>query len=227
MKKKGNILWGIVFVVIGIIFGLNALEITNINIFFAGWWTLFIIVPCAIGLVNGNDKVGNLIGLLIGILLLLSFQRILSFSMIWKLIVPTILIIIGLSFIFKDMIGGKVNKEIKKLNETKAEQTEYCATFASQDINYEGEEFKGADLTAVFGGVKCNLRKAKITSDQVINATSIFGGIEIYVPLNVKVKIKSTPIFGGTSDKSLHSNNESDPTIYINSTCVFGGVNIK
>ena len=33
MKKFGNILWGLVLVIIGIIFALNALGITDINIF--------------------------------------------------------------------------------------------------------------------------------------------------------------------------------------------------
>ena len=34
MRKIGNTLWGIVLVIIGVILTLNALEITNINIFF-------------------------------------------------------------------------------------------------------------------------------------------------------------------------------------------------
>lgn len=54
--KKTNILWGLVFIILGVIFGLNALEITNINIFFSGWWTLFIIVPSFIDLFKKNDK---------------------------------------------------------------------------------------------------------------------------------------------------------------------------
>ena len=31
MNKTSNLLWGIVLIIIGLIFGLNALEITNIN----------------------------------------------------------------------------------------------------------------------------------------------------------------------------------------------------
>jgi len=34
MKKIGNLLWGLVFIVLGLIFALNALGIANINIFF-------------------------------------------------------------------------------------------------------------------------------------------------------------------------------------------------
>ena len=56
MKKAENILWGIVLIILGLIIGGNTLGITNINIFFDGWWTLFIIVPCFIGLFKDSDK---------------------------------------------------------------------------------------------------------------------------------------------------------------------------
>ena len=227
MKKVESILWGIVLIVIGLIIAGNVLGITNINIFFNGWWTLFIIIPCFIGLFKNSSKTGNIIGLIIGIALLLACQGILRFELIWKLLFPTILIIIGLSFIFRDTIGGKISTEIKKLNENRNGTNEYCATFSEQNVKFDEEKFVGADLTAVFGGVKCDLRKSVIEEDQVINATSIFGGIDIFVPENVKVKIKSTPIFGGVSDRSNNTKDEQVHTIYINATCIFGGVEIK
>ena len=226
MKKFENILWGIAFIVVGLILAGNAIGITNIDIFFDGWWTLFIIVPCFIGLFNDSDKTGNVIGLVIGGTLLLACQGLLNFEMVWKLVVPVALVIIGVSIIFKDSIHGKINSEISKINKSQKDIPSYCATFSEQNANFENEEFRGADLTAVFGGVKCDLRQAIINSDTVIKAESIFGGVEIYVPSNVKVKIKSTPIFGGVTDKSVH-NQESEHTIYINSTCIFGGVDIK
>ena len=227
MKKFGNVLWGIVLIVIGLIIGGNALGITNINIFFDGWWTLFIIIPCFIGIFKENEKTGNLIGLLIGVALLLACQDVLDFDLIWKLAFPAILVAIGLSIIFKDALGGKVSSEIKKLNEKRSGENSYCATFAGQNVNFDGEKFTGADLTAVFGGVKCDLRNAIIDSDVVINASSTFGGIEIFVPSDVKIKIKSTPIFGGVENKANTKPTENSHTIYINSTAVFGGVEIK
>lgn len=227
MKKFGNVLWGIVLIGIGLIIGGNALGITNINIFFDGWWTLFIIIPCFIGLFKDNEKTGNLIGLLIGIVLLLACQDILSFDLIWKLAFPTILVIIGISIIFKDTIGGKVNSEIKKLNEKRSGENGYCATFSGQDVNFDGEKFTGADLTAVFGGIKCDLRNAIIESDVVINVSSTFGGIEIYVPSNVEIKIKSNSIFGGVSNKANTKPSENSHTIYVNGAAVFGGVEVK
>ena len=117
MKNFGNLIWGILFILVGLIVGLNAFGVTRINIFFDGWWTLFIIVPCFIGLFKEREKTGNIIGLLIGIALLLCCQDILDFDMIWKLALPTVLIIIGISFIFKDTFNSKISKEINKLNE--------------------------------------------------------------------------------------------------------------
>jgi len=225
MKKTRNVLWGIVFVVLGVIFGLNALEITDINIFFDGWWTLFIIVPCFINIFKEEDKTGDFIGLLIGVVLLLCSQDYLEFEMVWRLMIPGILVIIGLSFIFKDAINSKVKKEIKKLN--KKDTKEYCSTFGGQKVDFDNEEFTGCTLSAVFGGVDCDLRDAIIKEDVVINACAIFGGVDILVPKDVRVKVTSTPIFGGVSNNRKNPKEENVKTIYVNATCVFGGVEIK
>lgn len=228
MKKFGNILWGLVFIALGIIIGGKILGYIDANIFFDGWWTLFIIVPCFIGLFKDDSKLGNIIGLLLGVALLLACQKIIDFSMIWKLALPTVFVLVGLSIMFKDTVGGKINKEIKKLNENMPKgENEYCAVFSGQDVKFEAEEFKGAKLTAVFGGVKCDLRNAIINQDVVINTESIFGGISILVPSNVKVKIKSSSVFGGVSNKSNNMPSENSPTIYINGSGIFGGVEIK
>lgn len=227
MNKLSNILWGVVLIAIGGVWLTNNLGLTHINLFFSGWWTLFIIIPCFIGLFKENEKIGNLIGLLIGIALLLGCLNILDFDLIWKLAFPTILVMIGLSIVFKDTLGGKVSNEIKRLNEKRSGENSYCAAFSGQNVNFNGEKFTGADLTAVFGGVKCDLRNAIIDSDVVINASSTFGGIEIYVPSNVKIKIKSMPIFGGIENKANTKVDENSYTIYINGTAIFGGVEIK
>lgn len=225
MKKISNLLWGLIFILVGVVFGLNALGISDINIFFDGWWTLFIIVPCFIGLFNDDDKSGNLIGLIIGACLLLGCLDVIEFEIIWKLMVPFILVMIGLSFIFKDMLNSKIKKDIKKLN--KNDLKECCACFSSQDLDFSNEEYKGSSLTAIFGNIKCNLKDAVIKEDVVINTTSIFGGITIYVPKDVNVKVSSTSIFGGVSDERKNKIKDSKHTIYVNATTMFGGVEIK
>lgn len=227
MKKFGNILWGLVFIIVGLIIGCNAMGLTNINIFFTGWWTLFIIVPSFIGLFKDDSKTWNIIWLVIGIVLLLCARDVLSFSIIGKLIFPFILVMIGLSFIFKDAFRTKVNEKIKKLNSERVDGEDFCATFGGIKNSFKEQEFKGANIDAIFGGVEIDLSDAIINHDEVINVSAIFGGVDIKAPKSVNIKVKSTPIFGGVSNKLKDDFNESLPTIYVNAFCLFGGVDIK
>lgn len=227
MNKISNVLWGLVLIVLGIICGLNATGITDINVFFKGWWTLFLIIPGFIGLFKDKDKTGDLILIIIGAILLLCTRDILNFDIVWKLLFPIILVIIGASIMFKDLFNNKINKEINKLNEKIKKDNDYCSTFGSQNIKYDNEIFKGATLNSIFGGIKLDLRESIIKSDVVINSTCVFGGITILVPKDVKIKVKSTPIFGGVEDKTKQKITDKSKTIYINSTTIFGGIEIK
>ncbi|MBQ4348608.1 MAG: hypothetical protein IKB94_05135 [Clostridia bacterium] len=229
MKKMSNVLWGLLFIVLGVVFGLSAFDVIEItDIFFDGWWTMFIIVPCTIELFRSRDKTGNIIGIVIGVVLLLACQEILTFDMIWKLLVPAVLVIIGLSLVFKDAFMGKAKKAaFKGFGDKKGSEDTHCATFGSKSIKYDGQTFYGNDLTAVFGSVTCDLRGAVITEDVIINANATFGGIDIFLPDNVNVQIKSTAIFGGTDDKRSLPELPGAPTVYVSSLCLFGGVDIK
>lgn len=227
MRKIGNTLWGIVLVIIGVILTLNALEITNINILFEGWWTLLIIIPSAIELIARENKFWSAVWLVIGILLLLSCRDILDFNLIWKLTIPVLIILLGINLIFKDKFDKKVEKKSKELKNNGTKLEEYCATFGEVKGDYSNQEFNGANLTAVFGSTDLDLRNAIIKEDKLVKACAVFGGIEILVPENVNIKVKSTPIFGGTSNKTGRKYDEKLPTIYIDSFCMFGGVDIK
>ena len=226
MKKFGTILWGIVFIVIGIIVLLNTLNVTHINIFFDGWWALFIIVPSFIGIIKDDNKLVSAFICLLGIALLLAAQGIMNFGIIMKCALPLLLIVIGFNILFKDIIGNKLNQEIKKVNEKNGNKDgeEHYATFSGQKLDYVNEEFKGAELNAIFGGIDLNLKGAIIKEDVIINACAVFGGIDIIAPEGVKVK--SNSIFGGVSNK-VENKKEGQPTIYITALCMFGGVDVK
>ena len=227
MKKSKNIIYGLVFIALGVIFGLDALGYTDINLFFDGWWTLFIIVPSVIGLVNGRDVWGNLAGISVGGVLLLICQDVITFESVRKLIIPVILVIIGVSLIFKDTLGSKAAKRIKELNGKSPAQKGSYATFSSQKLNYAGEVFTGADLTAAFGGIECDLQLATVPADCVINAYATFGGIDIILPPTVNVVVRSTSIFGGVSQKRKFPPIPGAPTVFVNAVCLFGGVDLK
>ena len=225
MKKLNGILWGIALVAAGIIFSLSALEIISVNTFFTGWWTLFIIVPCFIGLITDRDKTGSVIGLCVGVLLMLCARGVLSYSVFWKLLIPAVIIIIGIRIIVGSIVGQTKNGDFKKFTPTDGQKVG-TAVFSGSKLDYVGENFDGADLCAVFGGVECDLRGAIFDGDKTLRATAVFGGVDITVPENIRVVVSSTSFFGGAEDKRrLKSNGEY--TLYITATCIFGGVEIK
>ena len=115
MKKQiSSIIWGSVLVVVGVLLALSAFGVVDFNLFFDGWWTLFIIVPCLAGIVTEENKGGYVIGLIIGVLLLLSAQDVLSFEMLWQIFVPAVVIAIGLFMIAKNAFGFEIGNKIKK-----------------------------------------------------------------------------------------------------------------
>lgn len=226
MNSLSKSLWGILLIVIGIIIGLNSLEIAHIDIFFDGWWTLFIIVPCLIGLFDNSQegKRGNIVGIIIGVALLLACQGIIRFDIIVKLIIPFILVSIGVSFLFSEGIKGRITEKVAKMNCNEMESI--VATFSGQKIRKDHEDFRGANLDAIFGGIKLDLRKSNLEKEVVIKASSIFGGIDILVPDDVNVQVKATPIFGGVANKIVN-HKENKKTVYIDAFCMFGGIEIK
>ena len=158
----------------------------------------------------------HLIGLAVGVFLLLGCLDVLSFETLWKLVLPIIIILIGLTMICRNLFAHKFNEVTAKLNEKINKDDEIGAVFAGQDIKMNGEEFKGKNLSAVFGGVKLDLRKAIIKEDAVINASAIFGGVEILVPDDVVVVTKSNSFFGGVSNKTNNEPKKGAHTIYVN-----------
>ena len=225
MKKTNNLLWGIVLIIIGTILGLNALEITKINIFFDGWWTLFIIVPSIIGFINEDDKVGNSFGIFIGIALLLICQNIINFDLLIKLFFPIILILVGLSLIFKNKITN-IKKEVKRISNSNKKTNSYCSTFSTMNIKLD-EDVEKYELDAVFGELNADLTKKERNEDLLITACSVFGSIKIDVPNDVEVKIISTPIFGDIKDKRKKQPENKKYVVYVDATAIFGGVEIR
>lgn len=218
MKKISTVIVGIVFIIVGVIVGLNSFGITNINMFFDGWWTLFIIIPAINGLVTDEEKTGSIIWLIIGITLLLGCQDLISFDILWKLTLPVILVFIGLSIMFNNN-GKKISKN--------TDDNEYCACFSGQTIKFDGKDFKGTKVNAIFGGITIDLTNAKVKDGAVIDATAVFGGVTILIPEDLKVEIKSTSVFGGVSDKTKNKEKKDKITLHVNGCSIFGGVDIK
>lgn len=221
-NKLSSVLWGIFLIIIGLGIGGNVLGIWNFELFFKGWWTLFILVPCVISILQDGPSIGNGIGLFIGILLLLNQRGVVISAMMWKLLIPGVFIIIGCGMVFGSLYSFEKGRKVKSYNGTRS-----CnAIFSGRKEVISDRVFEGTEMNAVFGGVTLDLRNAVFTGDVAIDATAVFGGIDILVPEQVNVRVHKVSIFGGTSN-ARRAKLEGAPTIYVNTVCMFGGVDIK
>ena len=217
--KTSNFLWGLVFILVGLVLGVNALGIADINIFFDGWWTLFIIVPAFINIFKDDDKESSFIWLILGLVLLLACNDYISFDLVWKLAIPFILVLIGISIMFKDKVEKEVKEKIK--NSKDEDRDTICATFQEKIVKAD-EKYEPVSLEAVFGSIKYDLRETEIKKDVVIKTSAVFGSIRIIAPKGVAVKVNSSGVFKDTINKV--KNKEAKTTIYVDASTVFGSV---
>ncbi len=227
MKKVNRVLWGLLLVAAGVLFGLKAMNIIDFEIFFDGWWAFIIIIPSLISLVTERDKTGSMIGIVVGVFLFLVARDLISLEMLGKLIVPVLMVVVGICLIFKDVFNKNAKEAIKRINAKGLHRNRSTSLFSTQKVAYSGEGFFGADLYGIFGSLECDTAGAAITEDIVVNAYALFGSVDISVPENVNVEICATPVFGGVANKTKRPFTPGLPTVFITGGAVFGKIDVK
>jgi len=218
---------------LGILVILSLTFVPDINFFFDGWWSLFIIIPCTLGLFTDKKKTGPLFGIGIGVLLLLSAQGVIEWADIWKYMLAFFAIIWGFEMIFGKgfaCVSGsnkEVADEIKLLDKSGRRIRALDFSFGSQTLACAGQDFEGADIKVAFGHAKVDLRGANILDGAVVTVNCSFGGAEIIVDPQVAVKVSVNSSFGGVENKKTTVTAENSKTIYVEGNCSFGGIEIK
>ena len=101
-RNTSAILVGALLILIGL--GIVGRSFGLFHFSFDGWWTVFIIVPCLVGLINGDggSRTGSLIGLGLGVLLLCCARDWVPWSMFAPTLLAVALVAIGLGLIIGD-----------------------------------------------------------------------------------------------------------------------------
>lgn len=262
MKKANGVFIGLLFIVVGLLYACSALDLFDFTIFFPGWWTLFIIVPCIYALTRKNeDKTGPAIGLIIGICFLINAQdfnfhidffpmalAVLCFIIGWKMLVPQKKKEhknVEFEFTYDSSNPSTAENVTSEAGTNSGSFSESVgggsysggngyinasALFGGKDIRVDNECFTGADINVIMGAVDLNLRNAIISEDVYINVTAIMGGVDIYVPANVRVVTDGcTTIMGGIDVNTSYANFHSadSPRVIITGSCIMGGIDIK
>ena len=236
-KTLTRIITGLFFIVIGIGYvGKFAGIWPEFTIFFPGWWTLFIIVPMILSIINDGPGIFNIAVLLIGIALLLSNDAygIIEFKQFIWIALAALLILVGIRIIFEPTIRrAKYNRTLREnapagtYYSESGEKKKLNASFTGYTESFAGQSFDGADASASFGELTLDLREAFFTHDTVINASASFGSVKILLPDNVNIKLTPSSFFGSVNNRHINPPASGLPNVIINASASFGSVEVK
>lgn len=217
---------GMVFIVLGILFLLNSLEIISFNIsniIFS--WQFFFIVIGLIITINTNKKL--LGGILSGIGVVFIIPKIFpTIEYDFAVVLAIIFIALGLYIIL-----NKVEKERSSILVESQDTINDLSIFGGSEKSLKSDNFKGGSITAIFGGSEINLKECKLSEgNNIIDILCVFGGTTIKVPSDWNVIINITPIFGGFSNKIIKDplvQVDTNKKIIVKGLVIFGGGEIK
>lgn len=81
---------------------------------------------------------------------------------------------------------------------------------------------------SLFGNIEIDLTEATFTQRlTTINATSVFGNVEVRVPENVSLRGNGTGVFGNFEVHTLEAADPEAPVVVVNGRAVFGSVEAR
>jgi predicted membrane protein len=105
--------------------------------------------------------------------------------------------------------------------------------FGSLNRRVQTQQFEGGKVEAVFGSIELDLTETAISSADhtaFLRVAAVFGGVQITVPRNWKVVMRTAAVLGGCDDRTIPPRPEpgiETPTLVISGSAVFGGIEIR
>jgi predicted membrane protein len=225
---------GIILVVLGLMFLMDNFDFPFFHFrpFIFSWSTILLILGI-IMVVNHKDHLVGYIFLVFGVIG--TFHHALpyffdfDFSDLW----PIILLVVGLWMILKrNGSNGKEHRRHFDMHQTtasasSADYIEEDGIFNSIKRVITSENFKGGRLSSIFGECKIDLSASKLApGENTLEVTNIFGGVTIRVPVNWRIILNTSSVFGGFDDKrfgTFDPQNASEGILVIKGSNIFGG----
>lgn len=153
-----------------------------------------------------------------------------------QLLLPAIFLFVGGVLVFRSLRGPDQPAPKSTTTELGAEtpevdHAEFVRSFAmlsGVELRPVSRPFRGADLSAVMGGIKLDLSSARMEGDiAVIEVFAFWGGVEIYVPPDWTVTSEVTTLLAGFIDKRRPTSVVPTKNLVIKGMVIMSGVEIK
>ncbi|MBI5105422.1 MAG: hypothetical protein HZB46_10675 [Solirubrobacterales bacterium] len=219
----GRLLLGLAVLALGVLYLLDAAGTLDAGRAIDRWWPLLFVAAGVLTLLERPpSRVRGTVFVLVGVVLL-GFSTGTLTDQDWDYVWPAAVIAAGLAILWRwrgRPIGGTaIGDDVLRST----------AVFGGTKLRSDSQAFRGAWLTAIFGGVTLDLRGARpAPGGATVNTTSAFGGVTLLVPRGWRITTRCVPIFGGAEDKTEHEALADDaPVLSVDAVSLFGGVDIK
>jgi predicted membrane protein len=218
--RSQQLVLGLGLIAVGVLLLLDRADVLDAGRVIGRGWPLVIIAVGALQLVEQRRaSAGPLIIIAFGTLLLATRIDLLPDD-VWQFIWPIGLIGVGLLFITRrsGAVRGASSDDVIRAS----------ALFSGNEVLSTSQQFRGGSATATFGGVNLDLSQARLDpAGATITVSVMFGGVEVIVPRGWRVETSGVPLFGGMENKANAPAEAGTPTLKIDATVLFGGLEVK
>ena len=218
MDNSRRALAGIFIVVVGVVLLLFNLRLIPYELYFLKSWQMLLIAIGVFNFLNGK-RTPAIILVSVGAFFLMEEFGPYDLRDFW----PVIIIAIGVAFIFR-------KKGIRSGNEKSEHFFDDVNIFGGGDKQFTSQQLEGGRVTNIFGGSSIDLRDSRPVVGETIEIEvfTMFGGCDILVPEDWRVKIEAVSIFGGFNDeRRAPETHEDSPSVIIKGFTMFGGGELK
>lgn len=212
---------GLVLLIFGAGFLLDQLELLEFGALLSTWWPLIIIAIAVIQMVTRSVAPAvSIFLLLVGAYLQVAQLDLLPIDL-GRVFWPSLLILAGLYLVltrsFRHPVGVSMEDRVNSF-----------VIFGGTEQRIDSKNFIGGSAMALFGGTEIDLRDAALAPEgAVLDLTAAFGGIEVSVPDDWKVRASGLPLFGGWENKTRRKGDAADgPTLTVRCVAAFGGIEL-
>ena len=195
---RPNIVFGLVLVVIGLIFLLHNLDFH----YFERFWNFWPLALLAIGLAKAFSGRADerTFGWVVTFLGAIFFAR---YTLGWNVHMrefwPVILVIIGISIVMRSIQGPQPPRGATDTSSLVRER----ALVGGIKRKNTSQSFQGGELTAVMGGCEIDLRDARMAGPQVIiDCFAMWGAIVIQIPPDWSIDPQISVFAAGFEDRT-------------------------
>lgn len=223
---------GGIFILVGILLFLSINDMISFrfsHVVFSFPFFLFIIGILI--LINSRNRIlGTLLVLIGGFFLIPRIMPWIHFE--GSLIFPLLIIGLGIAIIVKQRRPSRLIPSLGAApGGLRKDYIDDVAVFGGGTKVLITDQFKGGNITAIFGGSEIDLSRCQLAEgENVLDVLMIFGGSDITVPREWNIIVNVTPLFGGFSNKIMRDPAvpiDKSRTLVIKGLALFGGGDVK